>query len=129
MSARPRPLRFASLLLALLALAGMTVRGLPPAVAAVMPDLALIAALGGTICHDGAAGPVSPDRPAPLPGPCVLCPVCAMTGAPGLLPAAPFVVAAADVAMRTPWAVSPPPGAPPAVALIAAQPRGPPALT
>ena len=133
MFARPPPLRFAYLLLALLTLVGMTVRGLPlakaaGAKAAGAPDLALIAALGGTICHDGAAGPPVPDPPAPFSGPCVLCPVCGMANGAGVLPVSAFGMAAADVTVRVPWAVSPPPRAPPVVAWIAAQPRAPPVL-
>ena len=119
----------------LLALFGLLARGLPPgpgAGASAAPtavDLAIIAALGGTLCHDGGTAPGAPDAPVPRhDGACLLCPVCGPAGAQGVLLAAVTAIPPAAVARPVQWAAAPPPRAPPSVPMLAAPPRGPPAL-
>ncbi len=89
----------------------------------------MIAALGGTLCHEGGSGPLAPDAPAPARGAdCMLCPVCVAAGPTGMLPVAAVALPVPETVRRFQWAIATPPRAPPAIPLIAAQPRGPPIL-
>jgi len=130
-----RTSRCLCLLMALPALLGLLARGVPPVPGMGAPaaspavDLAVIAALGGTLCHDGGTAPDTPDAPAPRhDGACLLCPVCGPAGTPGVLPAAAPILPPTAIARPMQWAVAPPPRAPPSVPMLAAPPRGPPAL-
>ena len=125
-----RSRRGALLLLALFALAGMLGRGFAPmAVAKGGADQAIIAALGGTLCHDTSDNSGAPEQPA-KPGhmDCALCPACVPLGSAVLLPEPARVAFTPAHLPRMAWASPARPRAPPAVALIAASPRGPPAL-
>jgi hypothetical protein len=109
------------LIAALLALAGQLALG------ASVPSPALELSGFGVICHAGGdtGGPPPPSHQAPD---CALCPVCATLAVQAPLLAAPPMLPApraVRVARRT---ILPPPTAPPVVALLAAQPRGPPVL-
>ena len=113
--------RRVGLLWALLALAGQLAWG------ATVPDPALQQLGLGVICHAGRAGG-APTAPAHRAPDCALCPLCAALATPvptlGRAPALPPPRAVAVV----PAVVLPPATAPPPEPLIAAQPRGPPAL-
>ena len=120
--------------IALLALLGLFARGMTPAAPgmSLMPgptpvDRAVIAALGGTLCHDGDPGPASPDTPK-HGADCLLCPLCGPAGTPAFLPAEATPLPLAKPRPRLHWAIAGPPRAPPPRPLIAAQPRGPPIL-
>ena len=94
------------------------------------PEIALVLQGDGPICH----APAPPGTPAPptqqhhVPD-CAFCPLCVSLSTPPIvLPGtAPALPAPQVVAFRRPG-LPPPANAPPAVPLLAAQPRGPPAL-
>ena len=94
------------------------------------PEIALVLDGGGVICHapapsDGTAPPGHHHR---MPD-CPFCPLCMSLATPGIvLPGAiPGPLPPQVVAFHRPG-LPPPATAPPAVPLLSAQPRGPPAL-
>jgi hypothetical protein len=94
------------------------------------PDVALVLDQAGPICHAAAPAdgttPPAPHRHMPD---CQFCPLCMALATPGIvLPGAgPHLPPPQVAAFRRPG-LPPPATAPPVVALLAAQPRGPPVL-
>ena len=125
------PVRMLRALLAVLVLAGVLVRGAPLAEAGGRggrADLALIAALGGTICHqDGGRGaPEAPARPH-MPD-CAVCPICVLALAPHAILAGGVSVPERREVSGPAWLAVGPARALAVPAILAAQPRGPPVL-
>ncbi len=118
---RPRAPRF-GLLAALLALAAQLAFG------AAVPHPALGEPGFGIICHAGQDEGSLPARPGHHAPDCAICPLCLSLTAPApTLGETPFVPVPRVRATLSP-VVLPPATGPPAFAVAAAQPRGPPTL-
>jgi hypothetical protein len=116
------------LLFALLALVAQLVSGatIPHLTSLGMTELAVIAD-ATTICH---AHESSDQAPAPPHNPedCQVCPLCASLSGGAFAIAADPVLPTPRIILVAPTVILPPATAPPAVLVLAAQPRGPPAI-
>ena len=120
-------------LLAMLVLAGVLVRGAPLAEAGGRggrADLALIAALGGTICHqDGGGQQGAPGVPArPHMPDCAVCPICVLALAPHAVLAGGIAVPPRRAVSVPAWLAVGPAQTLVVPAVLVAQARGPPVL-
>ncbi len=113
------------LLLALLALVAQLAFG----AVVPQPEVGRVLAGIGIICHAPAPADSAPKAPAPHRPDCVFCPLCVSLAAPGIvLPAGATPLPPLQVVAFTPPGL-PPATAPPIRQTMAAQPRGPPALS
>jgi len=115
------------LLLALWALLVQLCAGaIVPVQAAVLDPAALLAA--GAICHVETGEGQQGQAPA-SPNDCALCPLCLVAALPAAVPVPAPTIPAPRLIVLPAYARPAQPRAPPAVPLVAAWPRGPPALS
>jgi hypothetical protein len=111
------------LLLALLALAMQLAFG------AVVPKIAVASALAGAIaiCHADETSDEAPPTPH-NPADCPICPLCMALSGPVLALTTHQALPTPRVVVVAPAVILPPATAPPSTVVLAARPRGPPAI-
>jgi hypothetical protein len=119
----PHRISASGLLLALLALTMQLAFG------AAVPRFEVAAALAGatTICHADETSDSAPPAPH-HPADCPICPLCASLSAAAFALSVPAALPVPRVVAVARAAVLPPSTAPPAIVVLAARPRGPPAI-
>ena len=120
---RPRDISAFGRFLALLALTGQLVLG---AAITRFDPLAALTDLT-TICHGHETSDKAPPAPH-SPAGCLICPFCVSLSAPALAILTPLPELTPPGIGVARGAVTPPATAPPAIIVIAARPRGPPAI-